>query len=53
MTLAFKSRLLLLEVFEVDVLEVLRQLALYMTIDSLKANNTTKINQTEQQIEKF
>jgi hypothetical protein len=35
-TLAFKSRLLLLEVFEGDVLEILRQLALYATIDRLK-----------------
>jgi hypothetical protein len=33
MTLAFESRLLLLEVFEVDVLDVLWQLALYTTID--------------------
>jgi hypothetical protein len=48
-TLAFESRLVLLEVFEVDVLEVLRQLALYMMIDRSKANNTTKINQTKQQ----
>jgi hypothetical protein len=52
-TLAFDSRLLLLKVFEVDVLEVLRQLAFYATIDRPEANNTTKINQTEQQIGQF
>jgi hypothetical protein len=31
MTLAFESLLLLLKVFEVDVLEILRQLTLYAT----------------------
>jgi hypothetical protein len=36
MTLAFESRLLLLEVFEVDVLEILWQLAFYATIDRPK-----------------
>jgi hypothetical protein len=36
MTLVFESRLLLLEVFEVDVLEILQQLALYATIDRPK-----------------
>jgi hypothetical protein len=44
MTLAFESYLLLLEVFEVDVLEILWQLTLYTTIDRSK-NNTTRINQ--------
>jgi hypothetical protein len=39
--------LLLLEVFEVDVLEVLRQLTLYVTIDRPEIKNTTKINETE------
>jgi hypothetical protein len=34
--LAFESRLLLLEVIEVDVLEVLWQLALYTTINRSK-----------------
>jgi hypothetical protein len=38
---------MLLEVFEVDVLKVLWQLALYAMIDRPKANNTTKINQIE------
>jgi hypothetical protein len=38
--------LLQLEVFKVDALEVLQQLALYEMIDRLEANNTTKINQT-------
>jgi hypothetical protein len=33
MTLAFESLLLLLKVFEVDVLEILRQLTLYATIN--------------------
>jgi hypothetical protein len=47
MTLAFESCLLLLEVFEVDVLEILRQLAFYVMIDMLEINNTTRINETE------
>jgi hypothetical protein len=46
-TLAFESRLLMLEVFEIDVLEILRQLAFYATIDRLEINNTTRINETE------
>jgi hypothetical protein len=51
--LAFKSRLLLLEVFEVDVLEVLHQLALYSMIGRSEISNIPKINQTEQQTEEF
>jgi hypothetical protein len=51
-TLAFKS-FLLLEIFKVDVLEILRQLTLYATIERLKTSNIHKINQTEQQIEEF
>jgi hypothetical protein len=47
MTLAFESCLLLLKVFEVDVLEILRQLAFYVMIDMLEINNTTRINETE------
>jgi hypothetical protein len=45
--------LLLLEVFEVDVLEVLRRIALYVMIERPEANNTTKINKTEHEIEEF
>jgi hypothetical protein len=52
-TLAFKSHLLLLKIFKVDVLEVLWQLILYVMIDKPKTSNTHKINQTEQQIEEF
>jgi hypothetical protein len=40
--LAFKSCLLLLKIFKINVLEVLRRLALYATIDRPKTNNTTK-----------
>jgi hypothetical protein len=47
MTLAFESRLLLLDVFEVDVLEILRQLVLYATVDKPETSNTHKINNTE------
>jgi hypothetical protein len=53
MTLAFEFHLLLLEIFKVEVLEILRQLALYATIDKSETNNTTRINQTEQQIEDY
>jgi hypothetical protein len=42
-TLAFKSHLLLLKVFEVDVLEVLRWLALHSAIDKLETSKSTKI----------
>jgi hypothetical protein len=40
--------LLLLEIFKVEVMEILWQLALYATIDRLEINNTTKINQIEE-----
>jgi hypothetical protein len=53
MTLAFESRFLLLEIFKVEVLEILRQLALYVTIGKPETNNTTRINQTEQQIDDY
>jgi hypothetical protein len=43
-TLAFKSRLLLLEVFEVVVLEILHRHALYSTIGRLETSNIRKIN---------
>jgi hypothetical protein len=52
-TLAFKSHLLLLEVFKVDVLEVLRQLTLYATIDIMKTNIIHKINKIEEQTEEY
>jgi hypothetical protein len=38
---------LLLEVFEVEVLEILHRLALYSTIGRLETSNIHKINQTE------
>jgi hypothetical protein len=47
MTLAFESRLLLLDVFEVDVLEILRQLVLYATVDKPEISNTHEINNIE------
>jgi hypothetical protein len=47
MTLAFKSRLLLLDVFKVDVLKILWQLVLYATIDKSETSNTHEINNTE------
>jgi hypothetical protein len=40
--------MLLLELYKVDVLEILWQLALYATIDRPETNNTTRINKTEQ-----
>jgi hypothetical protein len=46
-TLSFESRLLLLEAFKVDVLEILRQLALCAMIDRPEINNITIINETE------
>jgi hypothetical protein len=46
-TLAFKSRLLLLEVFEVEVMEILHRLALYSTIGRPETSNIRKINQIE------
>jgi hypothetical protein len=39
---------MLLEVFEVEVLEILHGLALYSTIGRPKTSNIRKINQTEQ-----
>jgi hypothetical protein len=42
MTLAFESRLLLLEVFKVDVLEILQQLVLYKMISRLETSKRTK-----------
>jgi hypothetical protein len=53
MTLAFESSLLLLDVFEVDILEILHQFILYATIDKLETNNIHKINKTVQQIEDY
>jgi hypothetical protein len=44
---------LLLEVFEVDVLEILRQLAFYVRIGRPETNNTTRINRTEQETEDY
>jgi hypothetical protein len=52
-TLAFRFRLLLLDIFKVDVLEVLRQLALYTMIDMPETRNIHKINQTEQHTKDF
>jgi hypothetical protein len=47
MTLTFESCLLLLEIFKVEVLEILWQLALYMTIDRLETTiHTNKLNRT-------
>jgi hypothetical protein len=42
MTLAFKSSLLLLKVFKVDVLEILWWLTLYSTIGRPERNITTQ-----------
>jgi hypothetical protein len=50
-TFAFKSHLLMLEVFKVDVLEVLRRFTLYSTIGRPETSKRTKINTTEQKIE--
>jgi hypothetical protein len=50
-TLAFESRLLMLEVFEVDVLEVLRWFTQYSTIGRLETSWRTKVNTTEHKIE--
>jgi hypothetical protein len=44
MTLAFESRLLPLNVFKVDVLEILWQFIIYATIDKPETSNTHKIN---------
>jgi hypothetical protein len=48
-TLAFESRLLMLEVFKVDVLEVLRWFTLYSMIGRPKTSKRKKINKIEQQ----
>jgi hypothetical protein len=45
--------LLLLEVFEVDVLEVFWRFTIYVMIDKPETSNTIKINQIEQQPEEF
>jgi hypothetical protein len=45
--------LLLLNILEVDVLKILRQLILYVTIDKPETSNTHEISKTEQQIEEF
>jgi hypothetical protein len=52
-TVAFKSRLLVLEVFEVDVLEILHRLTLYLTIDRPETSNIHKINKIVQQTEDY
>jgi hypothetical protein len=52
-TVAFESRLLLLEVFEVDVLDVLWWLVIYVTIDRPETSHIIKINQTKLQPEEF
>jgi hypothetical protein len=49
-TPAFESRLLLLDVFEVDVLEILRQFVLCAMIGNKQEN---KINKTVYQIEDY
>jgi hypothetical protein len=41
--------MLMLEVFEVDVLEVLRRFTLYSTIGRPKASQENRINKTGQQ----
>jgi hypothetical protein len=43
-TLAFESRLLVLKVFKVDVLEILHRLALYLMIGRPETSNIHKIN---------
>jgi hypothetical protein len=42
-----------LEVFEVDVLEILHRLALYLMIGRPKTSNVHKINKIEQQTEDY
>jgi hypothetical protein len=46
-TLALESRLLMLKVFEVDVLEVLRRFTLYSTLGRPETKKENKINKTE------
>jgi hypothetical protein len=50
-TLAFESRLLMLKVFKVDVLEVLQRFTLYSTIGRLETSKRTKINTTKHKTE--
>jgi hypothetical protein len=45
--------MLLFNMLEVDVLNILRQLILYVTIDKLEISNTHEINKTEQQTDEF
>jgi hypothetical protein len=45
--------LLLLEVFEIDVLEVLWWLIRYSTINRPETSNTARINQIEQQTKDY
>jgi hypothetical protein len=52
-TLDFKSLLLVLEVFEVDVLEILHRFDLYLTIGRPKISKIHKINKIVQQIEDY
>jgi hypothetical protein len=41
-TLTFESRMLLLEVFKVDVMEILRRFTLYSMIDKMETRKRTK-----------
>jgi hypothetical protein len=50
-TLAFESCLLMLEVFEVNVLEILRWFTLYSANGRPETSKRTKINTTEQKTE--
>jgi hypothetical protein len=43
----------LLEIFKVEVLEILRQLAIYVMIDRPETNNTTRINKIEHQTKDY
>jgi hypothetical protein len=52
-TLALKSRLLVLEVFEFDVLEILHWFALYLTIGRPKTSKIHKINKIAQQTDDY
>jgi hypothetical protein len=45
--------MLLLEVFEVKVMEILHRLALYSMIGRPETSNIHKINQTKQQTEEY
>jgi hypothetical protein len=52
-TLAFKSRLLLLEIFEVEVLKIFHGLALYSKIGRPETSNIHKINTLVQQTDDY